>query len=41
MDPDADCSLNQMTLRDLASIMFKKPVSHKQWLNNLIKENYE
>lgn len=41
MDPDVDCSLNQMTLRDLASIMFKKPVSHKQWLNNLIKENYE
>lgn len=37
MDPDADSPLNQITLRDLAAILLKKPVSHKKWLNDLIK----
>jgi hypothetical protein len=37
MDPDADSPLNQITLRDLAAILLKKPVSHKKWLNELIK----
>lgn len=37
MDPDADCPLNQITLRDLAAIMLKQPVSHKKWLNEIIK----
>jgi len=36
MDPDADSPLNQITLRDLAAIMLKKPVSHKKWLNDII-----
>jgi hypothetical protein len=37
MDPDADAPFNQMTIRDLAAIMLKKPVSHKKWLNDIIK----
>ena len=37
MDPDNDAPLNQITIRDLAAIMLKKPVSQKEWLNNLIK----
>jgi hypothetical protein len=26
-----------LTIRDLAAIMLKKPVSNKQWLNEIIK----
>jgi hypothetical protein len=37
MDPDQDCPIEHMTLRDLAAIMLNKPVSKKAWLNNLIK----
>lgn len=37
MDPDGDAPFNQITLRDLAAIMLKKPVSHKKWLNDIIK----
>lgn len=37
MDPDQDAPFNQITLRDLAAIMLNKPVSHKQWLNEIIK----
>ena len=37
MDPDSDAPLNQITLRDLAAILLKKPVSNKKWLNDLIK----
>lgn len=37
MDPDNDAPLNQITIRDLAAIMLQKPVSQKQWLNDLIK----
>jgi len=37
MDPDQDAAFNQITLRDLAAIMLNKPVSHKQWLNEIIK----
>jgi hypothetical protein len=36
MDPDADAPLSQLTVRDLAAILLKKPVSHKKWLNDLI-----
>lgn len=36
MDPDADSPISQMTVRDLAAIMLNKPVSHKQWLNDII-----
>ena len=31
-----DAHYSEMTLRDLAAIFLKKPVSNKQWLNNLI-----
>lgn len=37
MDPDQDCPLDQMTVRDLAAILLKKPVSKKKWLNDLVK----
>ncbi|NDD82686.1 hypothetical protein EBZ38_00180 [bacterium] len=37
MDPDQDCPIDQMTVRDLAAILLKKPVSKKKWLNDLIK----
>ena len=37
IDPDTDNPINQMTVRDFASIIWKKPVSNKKWLNNLIK----
>lgn len=35
-----DCELNSMTIRDLAAILWKIPVSKRQWLNNLVKENW-
>lgn len=38
MDPNADASLSSMTITDFAAIMWKKPVSQKQWLNELIKK---
>lgn len=37
MDPDQDAPLDQLTIRDLAAIMLKQPVSRKKWLNDLIK----
>ena len=37
MDPDQDAPFNQITIRDLAAIMLNKPVSQKQWLNEIIK----
>jgi hypothetical protein len=36
MDPDLDAPLSQITMRDLAAIMLKKPVSNKKWLNDII-----
>lgn len=40
MDPDEDAPLDQMTVRDLAAILLKSPVSRKKWLNQIIvKEN--
>lgn len=35
-DPDSDAALDQLTIRDLAALLLKKPVSHKKWLNDLI-----
>lgn len=35
-DPSTDPPFNEMTIRDLAAIMLKKPVSNKQWLNDII-----
>ena len=37
MDPDLDAPLSSMTVRDIAAILLKKPVSNKKWLNDLIK----
>lgn len=35
-DPEHDLPLDQLTIRDLAAIMLKKPVSRKSWLNEII-----
>jgi hypothetical protein len=32
-----DCPVSQMTLRDVASLILKAPISRKEWLNELIK----
>lgn len=39
MNPDEDAPLDQITIRDLAAILLKSPVSRKKWLNQIIKEN--
>jgi hypothetical protein len=31
-----DCPLSEMTLRDLAAILLRKPVSNKEWVNKLL-----
>lgn len=33
-----DLPMDQMTIRDLAAILWNKPVSKKKWLNDLIKK---
>ena len=38
---DTDCPYNDMTLRDYVAIQWKKPVSHKKWLNELITKNFK
>lgn len=35
-DPEYDTPLESATLRDLAAILLRKPVSYKKWLNDLI-----
>lgn len=35
-DPNLDLPVNQMTIRDLAAILLKKPVSRRPWLNEII-----
>jgi len=35
-DPNDDLPMDQMTMRDYAAIHLGKPVSRKQWLNDLI-----
>jgi hypothetical protein len=37
-NPDQDLPMDQMTIRDLAAILLNKPVSTKQWLNDLINK---
>jgi hypothetical protein len=32
-----DAPISEMTIRDLAAILLKKPVSTKEWLNDLLK----
>jgi hypothetical protein len=36
-NPDTDPPINEMTIRDIAAIMLGKPVSNKEWLNQIIK----
>lgn len=36
-DPNVDLPLDQMTIRDLAAILLKKPISKRPWLNEIIK----
>ena len=36
-DPDEDMPMDQMTMRDLAALLLKKPVSKKKCLNEIIK----
>jgi hypothetical protein len=38
IDPDSDSPISQMTVRDIAAILLKKPVSNKKWLNDLISK---
>jgi hypothetical protein len=35
-DPETDLPIEQITIRDLAAILLKKPVSNKKWLNEII-----
>ena len=37
-DPDMDLPIDQLTIRDLAAILTGKPVSLKQWLNEIVKK---
>jgi len=34
-----DEHFNKMTIRDLAALLLRKPVSNKSWLNDVIKKN--
>jgi hypothetical protein len=36
-DLDSDPPINEMTIRDLAAMLLNKPVSNKEWLNQIIK----
>lgn len=38
-DPDTDLPLDQLTIRDIAAIVWKKPISNKKFINNLINNN--
>lgn len=38
-DPDVDLPIDQVTIRDIAAILLKKPVSMKPWLNEIIKSS--
>jgi hypothetical protein len=38
MDFDEDLMFNQMSVRDLAAILWQQPVSQREWLNKLIRE---
>ena len=37
MDPENDEPIARMTIKDLAAILLKKPVSDKKWLNKIIE----
>lgn len=40
-DANSDQPYSQMSIRDHAAIQWKKPVSHKKWLNELIIKQFE
>ena len=37
-DPNSDAPIEELMIRDLAAILWKKPVSQKGWLNDLVKQ---
>lgn len=39
INPDEDCPMENITLRDWAALLLKAPVSRKEWLNKIIKES--
>lgn len=39
INPDEDCPMENITLRDWAAILLKTPVSRKEWLNKIIKDS--
>lgn len=38
-NPDIDMPIDQITIRDLAAVLLKKPVSMKSWLNDIITKS--
>lgn len=38
-DPELDCPINAMTVRDLAAILLRRPVSQKKWLNEIVSQS--
>jgi hypothetical protein len=40
-EPEEDAPINELTIRDKVAIEWKLPVSNKEWLNNLIKDNFD
>ena len=38
-DPELDCPINAMTVRDLAAILLRRPVSQKKWLNDIVSQS--
>lgn len=39
IDPTLDEHHSKLTIRDIAAILWKKPVSNKEWLNQLVESN--
>jgi len=37
IDPERDAPIDQLTCRDVAALLLKKPVSSKSWINELIE----
>lgn len=38
---DSDGNMRELTIKDHCAIIWKKPVSEKEWLNNLIKQTFK
>jgi len=38
-DENEDAPISEITIRDYAAIIWKKPISNKNWLNNLINKS--